>query len=86
MSRSTLVFAAVLTVVLASEARAARFSLPDDCGHPTRSGHVQSCEKNRWACSQKFGPSSQAQHGLTHCRISFDQCMSRGADEAPVSR
>ncbi|WP_296713115.1 hypothetical protein [Rhodoblastus sp.] len=86
MSRSFLALFAVLTFVLASEARAARFSLPDDCGHPTRSDHVQGCENTRWACSQQFGPSSKGPpHGLTHCRISYDQCMSLGAN-GPVSR
>lgn len=85
MSRFTLVFFAVLTFVLASEARAARFSQPDACGHPTLADHAQSCEDTRWACSQQFGPSSKGPpHGLTHCRISYDQCMSRGAAASTV--
>jgi hypothetical protein len=72
---------AILTFALAPEARAA---LPDACGHSTRAEHVQGCEARRGACAETFGPSSRVQHGLTHCRIGFDQCMSRAVNEPTV--
>ena len=83
MSRSFLVLFAIIAFAFAPEARAARLSLPDESGQPTRSDHVQYCEDNRWVCSQQFGASSKGpHHGLTHCRISYDQCLNRGAGAA----
>lgn len=78
MSRFALLFS-VLILALAPEARAARISQPDACGHATRADHVQNCEANRWACATQFGPSSRVQHGLAHCGVSYDQCMSSGS-------
>jgi len=78
MSRSSLALFAILTFSVASQARADESLLPDASGRLARADHVQSCERNKWACSQQFGPSSEVLHELAHCRIKYEQCLNRG--------
>lgn len=80
MRHTTLALSVVLTFVLASEAGAApRISLLDECDHPSRRAHVQSCEKRKWFCLQDVGPAPRRPHEITHCATTYSQCMSRGS-------
>ncbi|MBB4200939.1 hypothetical protein GGD83_004768 [Rhodoblastus sphagnicola] len=85
MCRTTLALSVVLTSVLASEAGAAqRISLLDECDHPSRAAHVQSCEKRKWICLQDVGPAPRRPHEITHCATTYSQCMSRGTAASTV--
>lgn len=83
MSRSSLALLAILTFIPAAGA-ATPIALLDACAHESRASHVESCEKNKWSCLQDVGPSSRRTHEITHCAITFSQCMSRGAAASAI--